>query len=128
MMRVLYVLYFQLFYSAAILGYKIDQSCSQKGIENDVRGAMISAFEMVDAALAHLTADPVDNDTIELLGFLFAKDGEDPRQLLANGGMGKTSQVLRAINHRYRNEVTGDAAVGLNDLVGAILSIQLGKC
>lgn len=79
---------------------------------------MTSVFEMADAALGHLNANPVHKDTIELLGFLFAKDGVDPRQLLANGGLQKTSDVLRAINYRYRNEVTGDVTVGVNDLVG----------
>lgn len=103
--------------STPVSGYKIDQSCVQKGIENDVRNAMTSAFEMVDAALENLSATPVHADTIELIGFLFAKKVVDPRQLLESGQMAKTSQVLRALKNRYRPEVIGDTSVGVNDLV-----------
>ncbi|KAF1848131.1 uncharacterized protein K460DRAFT_333868 [Cucurbitaria berberidis CBS 394.84] len=108
-------LYFSL--PAVSLAYKIDQSCTQKGIEQDVRNAMTSAFEMADAAIKLLTANPRNSDTIELLGFLFAKDGVDPRQLLDNGGLEKTTQVLRAINNLYRDEVTGNAPVSINDVI-----------
>lgn len=102
--------------SNSVSGYKIDQSCAQKGIENDVRNAMTSAFEMVDAALDNLSATPVHADTVELIGFLFAKEGVNPRQLLESGQMKKTSQILRALKSRYRPEVTGEAAVGISHL------------
>jgi hypothetical protein len=51
------------------MGYKIDESCEDKGITTDIRDAMTSAFEMANFAYALLTSDPVDEpDVLELVG------------------------------------------------------------
>src|SRR5689334_3483926 len=85
---------------ACTLGYRIDQSCTQEGIENDIRAAMTSAFEMVEAALARLTATPLDKHTVDLLGKLFAGPGQDPRSAVT----AKTVDVFAQIRQYYVTE------------------------
>ncbi|KAF2023188.1 hypothetical protein EK21DRAFT_118997 [Setomelanomma holmii] len=94
-------------------GYKIDQSCAQEGIENDVRNAMTSAFEMVDSALARLTASPLQQTTVDVLGKLFAGPGQDPRTAVT----ARTVDVFAQIRDNYRNEVPVDQPVGEDDLI-----------
>jgi hypothetical protein len=96
-----------------ISGYQIDDSCNRKGIEPDVRNAMTSAFEMVDAALNRITPSEKDQDTLFLLGKLFAGPGKDPNALQ----LSKTIQVLSRIRDSYRREVPRPESVGVNDIV-----------
>jgi hypothetical protein len=103
------------------MDYKIDQSCEEKDIKAEIQAAMISAFEIVNSAYALLNLDPVDVAMLELLGFLFAKDGVDPAQLLANGKVAKTLDILRAIDKNMRTEVVGDATPKVEDVVGRTL-------
>jgi hypothetical protein len=105
------------FPSCFVIGFKIDKSCEDKGIQNDIRDAMISAFTMANYAYALLTEDPVDPDTLELLGFLFAKEGVDPAQLLRDGKMAKTLEILRSITRNMYAEVVGDAIPQVEDVV-----------
>jgi hypothetical protein len=115
--NILLPFYFNAILSNAVLGYMIDQSCTDKGIEETVRNAIRSAFHMVDAAIAHLSTVPLAPDTIELLGFLFAKQNTNPAQLLHEGGLEKTLQVLQGITIFMRNEVTGDTIGNPKDVV-----------
>ncbi|KAH7413563.1 hypothetical protein DE146DRAFT_247 [Phaeosphaeria sp. MPI-PUGE-AT-0046c] len=92
--------------------YKIDPSCTKEGIENDVRDAMTSAFEMVDAAMRRLTASNWDQDTTDLVGRLFAREGESTQ----NVQTGKLAQVFENIRIHYRTEVTNGNAVENSDL------------
>jgi hypothetical protein len=101
-----------------IMGYKIDTSCDDKGITTDVRNAMTSAFEMVNAAYTTLRKPSLSADELELVGYLFAKEGEDPAQLLREGKMDKTMRVLHDIRGNMEQEVTGSAAVSNLDVVG----------
>ncbi|CAO2647427.1 Nn.00g083490.m01.CDS01 [Neocucurbitaria sp. VM-36] len=73
---------------------------------------MTSAFQMVDAALRRLNEQPLDQNTIELLGHLFARPGQDPTTLQ----MEKTDQMLRKIQNEYRAEIPNDQAVGDEDI------------
>jgi hypothetical protein len=94
-------------------GYKIDQSCTKEGIENDVRNAMISALEMVDAATNRLTAHPLDQNTVDLLGKLFARPDQDPRE----GATAKTVDVFARIHQNYGTEIPNGREVTLEDIV-----------
>lgn len=90
--------------SYTVSAYKLDASCTNKGVETEVRNAMTSAFQMVDAALRRLRADPYDQETTDLIKRLFiAKDGQDPND---RDRISKVSSILESINRNYRNEVT----------------------
>jgi hypothetical protein len=105
------------------MGYKIDQSCEDKGITTDIRDAMTSAFEMANFAYALLTSDPVDEpDVLELVGFLFAKEGVDPAQLIRDGKLAKTLGVLGSINENMHTEVLDGATPDIKDVVRIHLS------
>ncbi|KAF1836061.1 hypothetical protein BDW02DRAFT_596728 [Decorospora gaudefroyi] len=62
---------------------------------------------MAQSAIDALTADPLDADTIELLGFLYAKEGADPVQLIQQGKFEKTLEVLNSVITNMRTEVIG---------------------
>ena len=83
----------------------------------DVQDAMTSAFSMVDAAYTTLMAPALSADALELVGFLFAKEGVDPAELLRTGKLDKTIGVLRRIRTNMRTEVTGDTTVSHLDVV-----------
>ncbi|KAF1836063.1 hypothetical protein BDW02DRAFT_629070 [Decorospora gaudefroyi] len=100
-----------------VKSYKIDQSCEDKGIMQDVHNAMESAFIMVQSAIDSLAASPLDADTIELLGFLYAKKGDNPAQLIQQGKLAKTLRILRNINTNMRTEVIGDATPSGYDVI-----------
>jgi hypothetical protein len=100
-----------------VSGYKIDQSCEDIGIAQDIRDAMTSAFEKAYDAYGILVSPPLHAEALELLGFLFAKDGVDPAKLVEEGKMAKTISVLQNINTNMRNEVTGHASVLPKDVV-----------
>ncbi|KAJ4377483.1 hypothetical protein N0V83_000308 [Neocucurbitaria cava] len=55
---------------------------------------------MADAALRRLGESPLNQNTVNLLGQLFARPGQDSRTL----DMGKTRLVLRQVVEVYRNE------------------------
>ncbi|KAI4714120.1 hypothetical protein J4E89_001570 [Alternaria sp. Ai002NY15] len=101
---------------AFVAGYKIDQSCEDKGITQDIRDAMTSAIEKAAGAYDTLTS-PLSDDALELLGFLFAKDGVSPAELMDKGKFGKTIGVLQNINANMWKEVTGTAEVLPEDVV-----------
>jgi hypothetical protein len=101
------------FLLVTVLGYKIDQSCTQEGIENDIRNAMTSAFEMVDSALARLTASPLDQHTVDLVGKLFAGPGQDPRTAVT----AKTVDVFALIRQHYHTETPSSEPTGEDDIV-----------
>jgi hypothetical protein len=96
-----------------ILGYQIDQSCVDEGIETEVNDAMTSAFEMADAAHDRLTAQPRHATTLELVSKLFARDAQDPDGAIT----GKTVDVFHAIRRNYRTPVPRGTPVKVNDLV-----------
>jgi hypothetical protein len=100
-----------------VAGYKIDQSCEDKGVAADIRNAMTSAFEMVSAAYTTLTSPPLSADARELLEFLFAKQGVNPDQLLQQGKLEKTVRLLENIQGHMEKEVTGDTLVSPMDVV-----------
>jgi hypothetical protein len=108
---------FQFLIPAFVAGYKIDQSCEDKGIAKNIRDAMTSAFERASDAYTTLTSPPLSADALELLGFLFTKDGANPAELISQGKLEKTIGVLQGINTNMRNEVTGDASVRPEDVV-----------
>lgn len=62
-----------------ICGYKIDESRSRKQVKGQIRDAMTSAFEMVDATVERLPETPLSPNTVDLLGQLFARPGNDAR-------------------------------------------------
>jgi hypothetical protein len=100
-----------------VLGYKIDQSCTKQGVEDLVRDAMRSAFDMVAAARDRLEANPLDRDTAELIGFLFAKQNANPTQLQATGQLTKTLDVFRNIYNNFRIEFASNNDVLPDDVV-----------
>ncbi|KAH7079689.1 hypothetical protein FB567DRAFT_552088 [Paraphoma chrysanthemicola] len=97
----------------SISAYKIDQSCIRKGMETDIRNAMQSAFQMVDAARARLDANPLHQDTVDLLQYLFASPGQDPRTL----DMEKTKKVLQQVKETYETEVLQNEAPNIKDVI-----------
>ncbi|KAI4943119.1 hypothetical protein J4E86_010066 [Alternaria arbusti] len=103
--------------SSFVQAYKIDQSCDAKGVTVDVRNAMTSAFEMVSAAYETLTQPPLSSDAQDLVGFLFAREGANPAQLLQQGKLEKTITLLRNIRTYMSTEVTGDATVSASDVI-----------
>jgi hypothetical protein len=111
---------FQILIPTFVAGYKIDQSCEDKGIAKDIRNAMTSAFERASGAYTTLTSPPLSADALELLGFLFTKDGANPAELISQGKLEKTIGVLQGINTNMRNKVTGDASVRPEDVVRAM--------
>jgi hypothetical protein len=115
-LRLLSILAVQNLLFLTILGYKIDQSCTKEGIEVDVRNAMTSAFEMVDAALNRLTASPLDQNTLDLVGKLYAKPDQDPRTAITS----KTVDAFAEMRYHYRNEVPSGNDVGLEDVVSIL--------
>ncbi|CAN9244307.1 unnamed protein product [Alternaria alternata] len=110
-------LFLKAFIPVYVSGYKIDQCCEDKGIAQDIRDAMTSAFEKAYDAYGILVSPPLHAEALELLGFLFAKDGVDPAKLVEEGKMAKTISVLQNINTNMRNEVTGHASVLPKDVV-----------
>jgi hypothetical protein len=120
--RLFSILALQTVFFVAIFGYKIDQSCTKEGIEIDVRNAMTSAFEMVDAALNRMTAHPLDPNTIDLVAKLFARPGQDPTTAIT----AKTVDVLARIRQYYCNEVPRRDVVGDEDIASArLLTLKL---
>jgi hypothetical protein len=107
-----------------VLGYRIDQSCADEGVENDIRSAMTSAFEMVDAASNRLTASPLDQSTLDLVAKLFAKPSQDPRTAIT----AKTVDVFARIGQMYRNEVPRDQQMNANDVVSGIRRFDAKAC
>jgi hypothetical protein len=105
------------------LAYKIDQSCIDKSIELDIRNGMTSAFAMVDAAYRRLDEKPLNPDTLELIGYLFAQPGEEPKDVQ----MGKTMLTFGRIREYYRAEVTQDQPVPEQDLVSFFHIINASK-
>lgn len=67
--------------------YKIDSSCQLKGIDANIRDGMTSAFQIADAALRRLREQPLDQHTLDLVGFLFAREGAHVQQIFDEGGM-----------------------------------------
>jgi hypothetical protein len=123
-LRLLLLLFlFRTIAPAFVVGYKIDQSCEDKGITADIRDAMTSAFEMVSAAYTTLTSPTMSADALELVGFLFAREGADPAQLLQQGRLGKTIELLQNIQIHMEEEVTGDTPVSPKDVVR-----KFGRC
>lgn len=112
-----FFLAFHAIMSSFVQAYKIDQSCDAKGVTVDVRNAMTSAFEMVSAAYETLTQPPLSSDAQDLVGFLFAREGANPAQLLQQGKLEKTITLLRNIRTYMSTEVTGDATVSASDVV-----------
>jgi hypothetical protein len=106
-----------------VLGFKIDQSCIQQGIEDLVRDAMRSAFEMAASARDRIDANPLDRDTAELVGFLFAKQNASPAQLRTSGQLAKTLNVLRNIYNNFRIEI-GSGNVPNDDVVSLFLKLR----
>lgn len=98
---------------AVVRSYKIDKSCTDEGIEQNVRDAMTSAFEMVDAAMSRLTATNWDQDTSDLIANLFAREGETARDVQT----AKLTSVFENIRTNYRTEATNGNEVGIDDLV-----------
>jgi hypothetical protein len=115
-LRILANLFIQSLLFTTAIGYRIDQSCAKEGIENDVRNAMISALEMVDAATNRLTATPLDQNTVDLLGKLFARPDQDPRE----GATAKTVDIFARIRENYGTEVPSGNDVGLEDIVSIV--------
>jgi hypothetical protein len=97
-----------------ILGYQIDQSCVDEGIETEVNDAMTSAFEMADAAHDRLTAQPRHATTLELVSKLFARDStQAPDGAITS----KTVDVFHDILANYRTPVPRGTLVHQDDLV-----------
>jgi len=105
-----------------VKAYKIDASCEEKGIAADVRAAMGSAIQMVNAAYTTLAKPSVllSDDEVELIRNLFAKDGLEPAQLIDDGKMDKTNRLLYSIQHNMGQEVTGSNSVPDTDVVGQL--------
>jgi hypothetical protein len=99
--------------TGTVLGYKIDPSCGRKGMENDVRAAMTSAFEMVDAAGRRLDEKPLNQNTIGIMRYLFAQPSQDPTTL----DMTKTRRVLSRIKETYGTEIPFDGVANIKDVV-----------
>jgi hypothetical protein len=119
-MSPLFLLSLSVFLPFPVSGYKIDGSCEDKGIATDIRNAMISAFEMVNAAHTTLTKPSLSTDELELLGNLFAKEGEDPAQLVRDGRLDKTIRILNDILTHMEREVTDSNAMTFMDVVGRL--------
>jgi hypothetical protein len=94
--------------------YKIDQSCVDEGIEADVRNGMTSAFEMAGAARNRLTADRMDQNTVDLLSKLFA----GPNRGVQDVDRAKIVDTFAQIGDRYGAEVPRDQILPHYDLVG----------
>jgi hypothetical protein len=103
---------FSCFLFATAFGYKIDKSCTDEGVETDIQDAMTSAFEMVDAAIGRLTASPLDQNTVDLLGHLFARPGQDPSTAVT----AKTVDTFTYIRQYYRNEIPRNQPISGQDL------------
>jgi len=89
-----------------VCSYKIDQSCTRKGVDGLVRDAMTNAFSMADSALRRLNQDPYDPHTEELIKYLFLpKNGQDPKD---RDEMGKVRRIFEEVNKNYRLETTGE--------------------
>ena len=103
--------------SVSIHSYKIDDSCRKEGVEQDIRDAMTSAFDMVDAALSRFTIakSDWDQDTSDLIANLFAREGETGQNVQTD----KLNFVFGNIGRWYRTEVTDGNQVPATDLVGA---------
>lgn len=97
----------------SVLSYQIDQSCVDEGLDVDVRNAMTSAFEMMDAALGRINADPKDQNTLELLGWMFGRKNQATDTIVT----GKLQKVFTAMRNAYRPEKSTGSAVGINDVV-----------
>lgn len=102
-----------------VLGYKIDQSCGRKGMENEIRAAMTSAFQMVDSATRRLNEQPLNQNTVEIMRYLFAQPGQDPTTL----DMAKTRIVLQRIKDRYETEVPFNDVASFQDAVSTSLHV-----
>lgn len=76
---------------------------------------MTSALEMVESARDRLEANPMDPNTAELVGLLFAKQNVSPAQLQANGQLDKALNVFRNIHNNFRLEVTGGRTILWDD-------------
>lgn len=109
-----------LFFSCRVHGWKMDASCTQMGVENDIRNAMIGAFDMVDSAYNRLTATPRAADTDELIGYLFGKDGRNP----SASEMFKTQSIFQNLNLYYRTELTGNQEPDWKNIVSTIAASQ----
>ncbi|KAH7413560.1 hypothetical protein DE146DRAFT_203 [Phaeosphaeria sp. MPI-PUGE-AT-0046c] len=92
------------FLSYRVRGWKLDASCTQMGVGDHIRDGMAGAFDMVDSAHRRLTATPRAADTDELIGHLFAKEGQKSSEV----DMWKTQSLFENINLYYRNELTAD--------------------
>ena len=99
--------------SKSVFGYQIDQSCAKEGIEEIVKKALESAFEMAQAAHDRLTASPVAQSTWDLVGKILARPKDDPK--LANTA--KTVDTFALILQHYRREVQNSQFVDNNDVV-----------
>jgi len=108
-----YILSFHLVLASLAHGYKIDDSCTKTGHRAIVDAAMKSAFDMAQSAERRLSARPWADDTKELIGYLFAKEGHTP----SSDEMQKTYGVFRDIGVHYRNERTGTEEVPWTDVV-----------
>ncbi|KAF1918941.1 hypothetical protein BDU57DRAFT_592946 [Ampelomyces quisqualis] len=111
--RLIQFLAYQCLLLTSVLSYQIDQSCVDEGLDADLRDAMTSAFEMVDAARNRLNAEPMDQNTLELLGWLFGRKNQAPDTIVTN----KIIDVFGAIRNAYRPETPRGNPVGLNDIV-----------
>lgn len=95
-----------LVFPEATFSYKIDASCARKGVENNVRDAMASAFSMADSAIQRLEQNPYDRETEDLIRNLFMpKDGQDP---MDRDAISKVKMIFENINAYYRLESRGD--------------------
>jgi hypothetical protein len=70
---------------------------------------MPGAFEMANAAEKRITANPVDQNTVDMLGHLYRKENADIRGLLNTRRFLKTINVLRSILGLLQTEVYGEA-------------------
>lgn len=107
-----------------VTSYGIDESCSKKGVDGDIREAMTSAFEMVDSALRHINQDEYDPDTFELIKRLFMpNEGQDPKD---KDKLGKVKSIFENIIKNYRNERSGPSSqVPSKDIVSLSFNIWL---
>jgi hypothetical protein len=104
-----------------VYGWKLDPSCTQMGVADDIRNAMAGAFDMVNSARVRLSASPWAADTTELIGHLFAKEGQNPNEL----DMYKTRSVFDSIEHDYKTELTADQVPDRRNIVSTVLLAYL---
>jgi hypothetical protein len=84
----------------AVLSFKIDTSCTNKGVEGLVRDGMINAFSMVDSASQRLEQDPYDQETTNLTAHLFMpKEGQNPKD---RNKMAKVRSIFDNIGKIFR--------------------------